>query len=221
MGRIQESLHYYVKQLAPTVEADERAFRAEAIGVLRRWYQASSDHAVTSPNERRLASFAADMAELIRRHKMQMGWSSLLFWRALNALDATASRFPGYFDLLETLRAFFEPSDAEIVKRVVDVGRDPERAAAIASLMLHEPRYVADLLDAISEQQPVWHTALDESPVAFRANNRRARSLAVACVGLSLTVLGLMTPFDGSLRALALAVAMLAALWSVAELRVR
>jgi ubiquinone biosynthesis protein len=221
MGRIQESLHYYVKQLVPTAETDERAFRAEAIGVLRRWYQASSDNAVTSPNARRLASFAGDMAELIRRHKMQMGWSSLLFWRALNALDATASRFPGYFDLLETLRVFFEPGPAEIVERVLDVGRDPERAAALASLMLHEPRYLTDVLDVLVERQPVWQTELEESPVAFRANNRRARGLAFACVGLSLALLGLMSPLDGSLRALALAVAMPVALWSVAELRVR
>ena len=64
-------------------------------------------------------------------------------------------------------------------------------------------------------------TEMEESPVVFRANNRRARGLAFACVGLSLALLGLMSPLDGSLRALALAVAMPVALWSVAELRVR
>jgi ubiquinone biosynthesis protein len=219
MGRIQESLHYYVKQLIATPETDERAFRAEALHVFRKWYLSFAENAVTAPSERRLGGFANEMVEIIRKYKLQMGWSSLLFWRALSTLDSTAAQFPGYFNLLDTMREFFEPSPTEIVDRVADVLHDPERLLELGSLTI-DPSRQAQVLVTLAEQR-AWQAEIEETPEASRVENSRARSLACACVGLSLVIVGLAPPFEGDLRALAFALAAPLAIWSIAGLRFR
>jgi ubiquinone biosynthesis protein len=218
VGNVAESLRYYMKQVYETAESDERAFRQAAKQVFSRWYQAATRGEAWPVEERHLGKYVGEVADLTRRYRLRIAMSTLLFWRALIALDSTAQRFPGYYDLLEAMQAFFRPSGGELAERLIDIGLDTDRALAVASLARDEPERLTRIFRALLERRREWGAELEESPLVQRANNRRTRGVALALVGLSLVVLGLGTPFDAVVRTAALALAIPLALWSLLEL---
>jgi ubiquinone biosynthesis protein len=224
VGNIAESLRYYIKQLYTTADTDLQGFRGEATGVLRRWYEASQNPDLTAIGDRHLGKYAGEMLDLVRRYHLRMSMGVLLFWRALIVLNSTALRFPGHYDLLAAMQRFFEPTPHEIVERFVRVGLDSDRALAVAELIRDEPAEISRIMSELRERQRPWRADLEETGPELRANNRQARGMALALVGLSLAIVGLgaeAAPFDVSVRMAALGVAVLLALRSYVELSPR
>lgn len=223
-GDIAESLRFYLKQVYPTSETDLPAFRDAASSVLRRWYEASRDSDRTSVTDRHLGRFSGEMLDLVRRYRLQMRMSTLLFWRSLIIVNSTVLRFPGTVDPLTSTRAFFEPTPTEIVTDAVGAGLDSRQALTVATLLRDAPIEAQRTLDAAARNERLWLVEADEDGPAFRANNRRARGMALALVVLSLGIVGTGpagASLDASLRMAALVLLVPFALWSFAELSPR
>jgi hypothetical protein len=210
-----------MQQLRPTPDTDERAFRQEVSQVFRRWYEASANAEHFSANARRLGRYAGQSLALVRKHRLRMSLNTLLFWRAMDALDSSAQRFPGTFDLMETMREFFEPDAEELMQQVVGGALDRERNAALAGLLRDGTGQAHRALGELAERQGEWTVEAEESGTEYRANNRRASLLSVGLVGMSLLVLGLGAPLDAAIRAGMLGLASVLAIWTVAEVTAR
>jgi ubiquinone biosynthesis protein len=224
VGDIAESLRYYLKQVYPTADTDMTAYRDAAASVLRRWYEASRDSSRTSVADRHLGRYSGEMLDLVRRHRLQMRTSTLLFWRSLIIVNSTVLRFPGTVDPLTATREFFEPSPAELLANYVGVSLDSDRALTTATLLRAAPIEAQRTLDAAARNERAWLAEIDEAGPAFRDNNRRARGLALALVGLSLGIVGSGSPvaaLDAGLRIAALALLVPVAIWSFVELSPR
>ena len=192
IGNIAQAVHQYMKQLTPTTETDERAFRnVSPVQIFRRWYEASRNAERSSVVDRRLGRYSVEVMEQARRYHLRMGMNTVLFWRAMDALDSSALRCPGYFDLIGTMREFFEPKPSDVIRQVVDMGLDPERAVALASLASresgpgHENDHGADRAAARLVGR------LGGVRAEFHFQDPRARLLSAGLVGLSLLLLGL------------------------------
>ena len=79
----------------------------EGEAALRNWYLASRN--LDSPiQERHLGKVSGEVTAVVRKYQYLINAESLLFWRAINALDSTALRLNPQFDLLGELRDFFQ-----------------------------------------------------------------------------------------------------------------
>ncbi|MFN0073457.1 MAG: ABC1 kinase family protein, partial [Chloroflexota bacterium] len=187
-GNIAEGVRQYMMQLQPTAESDERAFRLEAGEVLGRWYQASRQIETSPVAERHLGRYAGEMLELVRRYHLRMGLSTLIFWRAMEALNSTALRFPEHFDLLESTRSYFEPAPEEIVERLIKIGVDARRALALASLLRDGAGQLSHILTTAIEDSREWAINRDQSVQDYGISDQRTRAAAMVLVGISLAL---------------------------------
>lgn len=223
-GDIAESLRYYLKQVYPTADTDMPAYRDAASSVLRRWYEASRDSDRTSVADRHLGRYSGEMLDLVRRYRLQMRMSTLLFWRSLIIVNSTVLRFPGTVDPLTATRAFFEPTAIEVATDAIGAGLDSRRTLTVATLLRDAPIEAQRTLDAAARNERLWLAETDEAGPTFRANNRRARGLALALVVLSLGIVGTgptVGTVDASLRMAALVILVPVAAWSFSELSPR
>lgn len=174
LGHIDRSFHYYSRLVDPTESTDLLAFERDAKRVLRGWYQAAIDPE-RAPEERQLGRWLGDLTGVLRRHRMRYGAETLLFWRALHALDSTAQRFGPYFDILAALRDFFARTSPPLRERVADAVPDADRRR----LLLDSAR----LARRGALRRP-WRIASPESESAHerRRENARAKLLATALV---------------------------------------
>lgn len=215
LGNIEESLRHYLKLIYPSAESDVRACRAELVVLLRRWHTASTDPSA-AVEDVHLGKLTFDFLEIVRQHGYRLSRTTMLFWRALIALDATALQFGGYFDLLSTMRSFFQEQDPGLVSRIYAAHADLDRALALGRLARDHSEEISRTLDGLTAERE-WSIELDEGPYLQRAGARQARSVSLALVGLSLLILGAASPFEAVLRALLLALSMPVLIWSAAE----
>jgi len=175
LGNIDRSFEYYSRLVDPTENTDLRAFERDAKRVLHGWYRAATDPA-RAPEDRQLGRWLGELTEVLRRHRMRYGPETLLFWRALHALDSTAQRFGPYFDILAALRDFFVRTSPPLLERVADAAPDADRRRLLVdSARLALTRDVA---------RTPWRVASPESESADdrRRENARAKLLATALV---------------------------------------
>jgi ubiquinone biosynthesis protein len=188
VGNVDESLRAYTKQLSLTPESDPQAFRQEARGVLREWYEVSlrSD----SPTaERHLGRYIGRMIDISRRHRLLYDMSFLLYWRALGALDSTALRMSPSFDLMQELRAFFERIRPSVGARLADVAFDEHAWAIARELAEDAPARVRFILDGAAGNRFEGTVPVTERETERRGRDAGARRLAGALAALSLLVL--------------------------------
>lgn len=94
------------EQYVSTEATDWGAFEREAKDRLRAWYRASMDP--NSPlKARHLGNHSGEIMDAARRHGLRGGTSSLLYWRALYVLDASALKLGGHLDLFAEIAQFF------------------------------------------------------------------------------------------------------------------
>lgn len=223
-GDIAESLRFYLKQVYETADTDLPAFKDAASSVLRRWYEASRDASRTSVTDRHLGRYSGEMLDLVRRYRLTMRMSTLLFWRSLIIVNSTVLRFPGTVDPLISSRTFFEPLPTEIAADVVGAGLDSRRMLTAATLLREASIEAQRALDDAARNERLWLVEADEAGPTFRANNRRARGIALALVGLSLGIVGagpVLASIDTAARVAALVLLVPVAIWSFAELSPR
>src|SRR3970282_1264897 len=90
----------------PTGGTDFASFQRQTKAVLWRWYDAS--RRPESPvQSRHLGILVGEVLQILHRHRLRMGMDTLLFWRAVIALDASALSLSERFDLLREMRDFF------------------------------------------------------------------------------------------------------------------
>jgi ubiquinone biosynthesis protein len=133
MGNLASAYRHFMRLLIPTQETDHRRLRADIEAIFSRWRAASLDPD-TPLSERHLGKYVGEFIAAIRVHKVRMSLDTLLFWRTLIVLDATALRFRESFDLLDIMRRFFAETRPGLAERVLAALQD--RAAALAALQL-------------------------------------------------------------------------------------
>lgn len=215
VGNINESFRYYAKELLPTEETDLRQFERDTKQILREWYEIYNRPAVPGAPEqepRHLGIYIGSMIAVSQRNGMRMGRRYLLFWRAMNALDATMQRLSADFDLVSEMRRYFQATRPGFAERVLQVKTDQRRITTLVDLAVDLPSQLTLLLDHLTDDQYAWPAQASADPAHQRAANRHTRWLSA---GLGLISLGLLVsaPLPApALAALLLPLVILAAL---------
>jgi ubiquinone biosynthesis protein len=220
LGNINESFRYYAKLYTPTEQTDERAFELEAKSILSRWYQAYGNPNSTV-RERHLGRAWDEMLRAVRRHRLRMSMDTLLFWRALIALDSTALRLSPDFDLLRELRGFFERVRPDLGERLQSLAADWRRGIVSDDLGRGMLDRIARVLEDLPTDRFRVRCNVDESGPAARDDDALNRRLSGGVMGISLAILATVGRIDASVRAVMIALAFLAVMWSLLEWRRR
>jgi ubiquinone biosynthesis protein len=185
-GRIHEAFLCFERLTFPSGQTDRGKFAREGEDVFRRWYEASHDPE-SSPSNRHLGKYTAEIFNVVRKNHVRMTMDTLLFWRTLNALDSSAVRLSQHFDLVAQLRSFFEkirPSlRARLVQAVVGQARSPETFETILSM----PIYLQSALRAVDRKEPILSSGVESS--RFRSQlNAETKQVATVVVAASVMI---------------------------------
>ena len=201
VGNVEQSYRHFIRLLQPTPQTDMRQLRRDVHRIMHRWHAASQTRAAEL-SERHLGTYFSEFITAIRRNQVRMSMDTLLFWRAILTLDATALRFGGRFDLLSALREFFikeRPSPAE---RLVALASDRELALGLDRLARDAPAQVGALTDALSRRGYRLPVARTAAPALRRSRADGARLPAVAAAAGSVLVLSVALPVGALAQAL-------------------
>jgi ubiquinone biosynthesis protein len=179
-GNAEGAFRAYAALADPTESTDVAAFEREGIDLFRRWYEAASDER-SGVGDRHLGKYSGEMTEIVRRHRLRMGAQTLLFWRSLNVLDATALRAASHFDLLAILREFFDEVRGGPARRVDEVLKDPRVRVAGKELLREAPVRVLTVLNRLARAEPL-PVFDEEAPREARDATRRAGLVAAPLV---------------------------------------
>jgi ubiquinone biosynthesis protein len=191
VGNLAASFSAYCRQLVDTEDTDPEVFRQEYMERLRAWYAKALEPG-SAIEERHLGRVTGEMIDVSRRNSLRFGMNYLLFWRALNAVNATVWMVDPRFDLLGELRRFFVSRSPGLGERLREMAADPLWQEAVV-------RLAGAAKDRALDARPPgagrpWRACRWESPPAGRQANRQARGLALALVALSAAVLLLAGP---------------------------
>jgi ubiquinone biosynthesis protein len=201
LGNIEESFRYYFKELIPTEETDLRTFEREAKTVLRQWHlvalRLSSVGADSAAAPRHLGRYIGEMIAISRRNQLQMGRRYLLFWRAMNALDATILQLSAEFDLLGEMQRYFGQTRPPAIQRILQVLSDQSRVDIAADLAQSAPGQIRNTLSGLAHGTYRWPVEIDTSRSVQRSQDTDAKWLIAAVLGVSLAVLVAGVPLPG------------------------
>jgi ubiquinone biosynthesis protein len=188
MGNVEQSYRHFVRLLQPTAQTEMQQLKSDVHRIMHRWHEASlqPDAALS---ERHLGTYFSEFIRAIRRNKVQMSMDTLLFWRALLTLDATALRLGKHFDLLSVLREFFQEVRPTPVERIMGLLRDRELAATLVRLKQELPDQTERLAHSLAHGQArlqILHSSRESSE---RGPERAARLLVLPILGGALAVL--------------------------------
>ena len=188
MGNVEQSYRYFVRLLEPTAETDVVQLGRDVHAIMRGWYEASREPD-TPLSARHLGRYFGEFITAIRNNKVRMGLDTLLFWRALLALDSTALRFEAQFDLLGELRTFFERHRPTPLERVMALVTNKELAQDLVELTRHAPGDVHRALGDASGERPLCSVRREISRARLRRDNDDVRLLAAALAATALWIL--------------------------------
>jgi ubiquinone biosynthesis protein len=188
MGNIEQSYRYFVRLLEPTSETDLVQLRRDVYAIMRGWYEASREPD-TPLAARHLGRYFGEFITAIRANKVRMGLDTLLFWRALLALDSTALRFEAQFDLLGELRSFFEKHRPTPMERVLALVTSRELAMDLVTLARTAPKDVQRTLDDAATNRLLVSVRREISSAQLRRENNDARWLAACVAGIAALLL--------------------------------
>lgn len=197
LGNINLAYRHFVKLLQPTVQTDFQQLRRDVEGIMRRWHEASLN--VESPlAERHLGTYFGEFITAIRRNSVRMSLETLLFWRALLALDSTALRFAGQFDLLRELRDFFERTRPSPLERLTALFGDRALAGQFRTLAAQLPAQAALVLGDLAEGSFNARVSCASSPARSRQRDGRAQLLVLTIAGSTLLAVSFAAPLSGA-----------------------
>lgn len=149
VGNPAGSLRFYSLQVSVTEGTDFERFRLEGVDLFKRWYRALTDP--NSPiEERHLTRYTGEMIEISRRNGLIFDLNYLLFWRALNSLNATLLRIQPQYDLLSHLQSFFARIRPSPMLQLVETLGRPGWLQTTLTTGLDTPRTVEHGLEALS-----------------------------------------------------------------------
>lgn len=185
-GDIHRAFRCWAAQGDITAQTDAEAFEREAKDTLTRWFRGA-----TRPDapveDRHLGRYSGECLELIRKHKVRMSFATLLFWRALVALDSATQRFPEHFELVAELKRFFAELRGSPLDQLLAVSGDEIRARSLAKLADPAGRRY-DVATRVLDGQLAVFVSESEDRVRTRAANRAARLASLALVGAAAVV---------------------------------
>jgi ubiquinone biosynthesis protein len=187
-GNIEEAYRRFMPLLEPTAETDLRKLRVDIQKNMRDWYDASRD-SFTPLENRHLGAFFGKFITIVRRNKVRMALDTLLFWRTLVVLDATALRFSAQFDLLAHLRGFFERERPSPMERILTALTSRDTVRDVAALARNAPRDMQQQLANADEPRPRLTIRHGDARQRARAANDDARRIAAAVVALAMLLL--------------------------------
>lgn len=190
MGNIEQSYRYFVRLLEPTSETDLQQLRRDVYAIMQGWYEASRQPD-TPLSARHLGKYFGEFITAIKANRVRMGLDTLLFWRALLALDSTALRFQEQFDLLGELRTFFERTRPGVPERVLALVTDRELALSIYRIAHDGVEQARTTIDDLAEGRYLLPVRRELSRTETSAGNREVRLVAacIAAIGLVLLLL--------------------------------
>ncbi len=120
--------------VAATDTTDWRAFERETKDRLSAWYRASMDP-TSSLKARHLGNHSGEIVDAARRHGLRGGSNTMLYWRALYMLDASALKLGAHVDLFAEMALFFRsqgkgPTRLPALFGEPDAVIDPARSTA-------------------------------------------------------------------------------------------
>jgi ubiquinone biosynthesis protein len=184
MGNLAGAYRHFMRLLIPTRETDHRRLRADIEAIFSRWRAASLDPD-TPLRERHLGKYVGEFIAAIRVHKVRMSLDTLLFWRTLIVLDATALRFRDSFDLLAVMRQFFAETRPGLAERILAALQD--RSAALAALQLcHD---MPERLQQALAVEPGRRLMVSQEE-AGRQSAPAAKPIALAAVAVATALIG-------------------------------
>lgn len=187
VGNVAQSYQHFVKLLQPTIQTDMLQLRRDVHQIMHRWHKASQETEATV-SERHLGTYFSEFITAIRNNKIQMSMDTLLFWRAILTLDATALRFGGHFDLLGALREFFKETRPTPLERLLSLSANQALAASLLKLKQEAPQRLGTLVETLSRQR--YQLSVLQSTTPFGEQADGSTSLIVlAIIGGSVAML--------------------------------
>jgi ubiquinone biosynthesis protein len=191
LGNIAESFRYFAMQYTPTDDTDLQAFEQEGKAILQRWYQATVNPYATV-HDLHLGKYATEMFEVVRRYHLRASLNTLLFWRALHALDAAALRLSDHFDLMRHMRDFFEHIRPKLVDRALTMLTDRRLIVELVELVRAIPdRSVSIFSDVLQsdDEGPLHSIHINGYPESRQAHDTETKWLAIGIVGIGWIIL--------------------------------
>lgn len=192
MGDIASSLDYYRRQVIVTEDTNIDRFDMQCTAVLKRWHLALSD-AGSSVDDRHLARYSGEMISISRNNGLAYDLNYLLFWRAMNNLNATLWHLDPAYDLIGQLRGFFRRIRPSPLARLRDVLTDRSWRETLAALGRGGIGDAGTGLDGLGDRRPILRLTHAWAPRRERRDARRAIGGAVLLLapGLALGAPGL------------------------------
>jgi ubiquinone biosynthesis protein len=213
IGDLAAAYRHFMALLVPTAQTDHRRLRRDIEAIFERW-RAASANPDTPAADRHLGKYVGEFIGAIRDNKVRMGLDTLLFWRTLIVLDATALRFRESFELLDVMRAFFVEIRPGAAERLLAMLADPRPAYAAWDLCRDGAGQASRIVDPLR----AWPLPVVESA---REDDARGQVKPLVLALASLPVAILAARWGGPGAALAVAAGFGALLACVLSLRGR
>jgi len=199
VGNLLTAFRFYARQTAPTEDTDPDKFRADCLDVLKRWNRSLSD--TTSPvEERHLARYTGEMIDVSRRNALVYDLNYLLFWRAINNLNATLWQIKPDYDLIADLRSFFIATRPDPLDKTWAAVRRPSWRLSVGDLLLRAPQHAETVLRLATRNQPTVAVTVAKSAPAQHRDVSETRVGGWLLLSLSACVLLVEIPMAGSVR---------------------
>jgi ubiquinone biosynthesis protein len=220
VGNMKEAFRYFSKLSTPTEWTDFRAFEREATASITRWYEASKRPTSTF-TDRHMGKYFGELLGAVRRNHLRMGLDTLLFWRAMSALDYSALSMSSHFDLLYELRIFFKQIRPNHVERLLNVITDRRFQLDVAELTPTMPDVLDNIMRSLVREDVRHLLIAQEATESHRSDLLTTRCVTAVMVGVSLTVVGLGSHISMALLVFFLSGATLLFIFSLAMARPR
>jgi ubiquinone biosynthesis protein len=219
VGNLDDAVRYFSKLCSPTELTDYHEFLKDLSAKVYQWYEASKRPASTF-EDRHIGKYLGEVLGSVRRNHLRLEIDSLLFWRAMSALDYSALSVSTHFELLHELRLFFEQIRPGPIERLINVITDRQFETEVIELTPRMPGYFSEIISRLLEgegpgQVLVMRESKDHSDL------RITRCLTAVLVGISLIVAGLGNHFGIASVLSMLSVAAILFSFSLVEARQR
>lgn len=195
VGNVEQSYRHFIRLLQPTPETEMQQLRRDVYRIMHRWHKASQQ-GEAELSERHLGTYFTEFIAAIRRNQVQMSMDTLLFWRAILTLDATALRFGSQFDLLSALRDFFQKTRPTPLERLMALLTDREIALSLHRIKQESPAQVEALVGDLSLSRHQLPVVKSPSPRRKQQSDDHALLLALIFVSSSLLILSVKFPIN-------------------------
>jgi ubiquinone biosynthesis protein len=220
LGNAEEGFRYFSKLSTPTEETDQIAFEQDCKLYIPQWHRALHNPHSTL-KERHMAKYFFALIGVVRRHHRRMNADTLLFWRAMNALNYSALIMAEHFDLVYELHVFFEQTRPGMLDRLQRVITDRNLTTDVAELLPRMPDYLNSILKGLVGERPDWAMHIQRYGWMPYSSSVVTKCLSASFVGLSLIIVAMSNQTVSSVKLAFFGMATLLFLTAVIKMKSR